>query len=506
MVRQIYEDAATRCRTSLIAATDRPELFLGGRWVAPSGGERAEVRNPATDELVGTAAFGSPADVDTAVSEARTSFDSGIWRRAAPAERGRILRRAADILEEQLDSLASLMTAEMGVPLSYSTRVHVPNPIRTLRYYADHASRFSYDDVRTDGINTSMVGYEPVGVVGAVTPWNGPLSNPVMKLAPALASGCSVVLKPAPDTPLSAYALAEALSLAGLPEGVLSVVPGGRDIGEHLVTHPQVDKVAFTGSTAVGKRVMALCADRIARVTLELGGKSAAIILDDADFARAVPALLPMSFMLSGQACIAQTRVLVPRARETALLDALATAYAAQRVGDPLDPSVDLGPLINRAQRDRVEGYVDLARSEGARVVVGGDRPAFGSALDKGWFAAPTLLAGVHNSMRVAREEIFGPVVAVIPYDTEDEAAAIANDSVYGLSGSVWSADRERALAMARRIRTGMVSINGHPQAFGTPLGGFKQSGLGRELGPEGFAGYLEPRSIALGPSTEEQY
>ncbi|KAA9164456.1 aldehyde dehydrogenase [Amycolatopsis acidicola] len=484
-----------------IANAERPRLFVGGRWSEPSGGTRADVLNPATSEVAGVAAFAAPSDVDAAVAAASASFASGVWSRAAPAERARVLRAAADILEAHLDELAHLMTSEMGVLLSYAQRVHIPNPIRTLRYYADYAEKFEYEEHRHDGTNGSLVSREPVGVVGAVTPWNGPLSNPVMKLAPALASGCSVVLKPAPDTPLSAYALAEALAWAGLPEGVLSVVPGGRDIGELVVTDPRVDKVAFTGSTAVGRRVMALCAERVARVTLELGGKSAAIVLPDADLGQLVPGLLPMSFMLSGQACIAQTRVLVPSAREAEVVEALAAAYSAQRVGDPLDPGTDLGPLINEAQRDRVESYVETGKAEGARVVVGGRRPVFGSTLDNGWFAAPTLLAGVRNSMRVASEEIFGPVVSVITYGSEEEAVAMANDSVYGLSGSVWSADAERALAVARRIRTGMVSVNGHPQAFGSPLGGFKQSGLGRELGPEGFAAYLEPRSIAVGPA-----
>jgi betaine-aldehyde dehydrogenase len=499
MVPLKAEDPTRKRRAFQIAATDRPELFIGGRWVAPAGGELVEIRNPAFDGLVGRAAFAAPADVDAAVAAAGASFDAGVWSSLAPAERSGILRTAADILEDNLEDLARLMTSEMGVPLWYSTKVHVPNPIRILRYYADYAESFTYEDHRTDGTNASVVTREPVGVVGAVTPWNGPLSNPMMKLAPALAAGCSVVLKPAPDTPLSAYALAEALSLAGLPEGVLSVVPGGRDIGEYLVTRPRVDKVAFTGSTAAGKRVMALCADRVARVTLELGGKSAAIMLPDVDIEAAVPPLLPMSFMLSGQACIAQTRVLVHRSRQEELIGALAAAYERQKVGDPLADDTVIGPLINQAQRDRVEGYVSTGRSEGARLVVGGTRPTFGSELDRGWYVEPTLLTDVNNAMRIAREEIFGPVVVVIPYSTEEEAIAIANDSVYGLSGSVWSTDSEHAVSVARRIRTGMVSVNGNVQAFGTPLGGFKQSGMGRELGPEGFSAYLEPKSIAVG-------
>ncbi len=477
--------------------TERPELFVG-HWQRSAGGERVIVRNPATSEPVGSAVLATPADIDRAVATARSSFDSGVWHSRSPAERAEVLERAADILESQQDTLALLVTSELGCPLSYSQRVHVPTPIRVLRYYARHIREFEFEDLRDDGVHKSLVRRTPAGVVAAITPWNGPISNPMMKIAPGLAAGCSMVVKPPPETPLSAYTIADALSLAGLPDGVLSIAPADRAVGEHLVTHPLVDKVAFTGSTAAGKRVMALCADRIARLTLELGGKSAAIVLDDADIAALVPALLPMSFMLNGQACVAQSRVLVSAARHDDLLDALAEAFGRQRVGDPLDTATDIGPLVAERQRDRVEGYVRLGRSEGARLVVGGERPHFGSRLDRGWFVSPTLFSDVTNSMRVAREEIFGPVVSVITYGPEDEAVAIANDSPYGLSGSVWSDDEQRAIAVAQRLRTGMVSINGRTQAFGSPLGGFKQSGMGRELGPEGFDAYLEVQSIAV--------
>lgn len=479
--------------------THRPHVFIDGRWRASDGGTGVDVRNPWNGEAVGSATLGTAADIDAAVASARTSFDAGVWRDLAPGDRADVLARAADLLQSRLPELALLVTSELGCPLSYSQRVHVPGPIRVLRYYAEMARGFEYEDLRSDGVSTSLVRRVPVGVVGAVTPWNGPISNPMMKLAPSLANGCSVVLKPSPETPLSAYAIADALGEAGLPSGVLNIVPGGREVGERLVAHPGVDKVAFTGSTAAGKRVMAACADRIARLTLELGGKSAAIVLPDADLDALVPALLPMAFMLNGQACISQTRVLVSQEREQELLEALAEAFRAQQVGDPLDQATDIGPLVSAAQRERVEGYISLAGAEGAQVVVGGRRPTFDSPLDQGWFVAPTLLAGVENSMRVAREEIFGPVVSVIPFSGTAEAVAIANDSVYGLSGSVWSTDVDSALAVAKQIRTGMVSINGSPQAFGTPLGGFKQSGVGRELGPEGFRPYLEAQSIALG-------
>ena len=482
-----------------MSLTDRPELFIGGTWQPPRGGEVIEVRNPATRDLVGRAALASAADVDAAVSAARASFDSGVWSRSAPAERAAVLHRAADHLEKRAADLAVSITSELGCPLWFSEMAHVPNPIRHTRYYADYAASFAYDELRSDGRNGSLVTQEPVGVVAAITPWNGPLSTPSLKIAPALAAGCSVVLKPPPETPLTAYAFADALLEAGLPEGVLSIIPGDRDAGEHLVEHPEVDKIAFTGSSLAGKKIMAAAAQRVARVTLELGGKSAAIILDDADVSVVVPALLPMAMMVNGQACIAQTRVLVPRSRQREVVDALADAMAAQRVGDPMAADTKIGPMVSERQRDRVAGYITLGRQEGARVVTGGETLPLPPELAGGWFVPPTLLADVDNGMRVAQEEIFGPVVVVIAYDDVDDAVRIANDSVYGLSGSVWSADDGRAVEVARRVRTGMVSINGRPQAYGAPFGGYKQSGIGREMGPEGFAAFLETKSIAVG-------
>ena len=483
-----------------MSLTERPDLFVGGRWAEPHGGGRVEVRNPATGEYVGTAGLASPADIDDAVAAARATFDAGVWADASPAERAEVLHRAADHLEKRAPDLAALITSELGCPIWFSERAHVPNPIRHFRYYADHGREFPYDERRTDGTNASVVTQVPVGVVAAITPWNGPLSTPSLKVAPALAAGCSVVLKPPPETPLTAHALADALTGAGLPEGVLSIVPGDRDAGQHLVAHRDVDKVAFTGSTVAGKKIMATCADRIARVTLELGGKSAAVILDDADPEAVVKALLPMALLVNGQACIAQTRVLVPRSRRAEFTEALAEAMRAQRVGDPMQRDTVVGPMVSERQRDRVRGYIDIGRDEGARLAVGGERLPLPSDLAEGWFVPPTLLVDVQNSMRVAQEEIFGPVVAVIEYDDDRDAVAIANDSRYGLSGSVWSGDDERAVAVARRIRTGMVSINGRPQAYGTPFGGFKESGVGREMGPEGFRAFLETQSIAVAP------
>lgn len=478
--------------------SERPELFVGGQWRRPRNGESVEVRNPATGARVGEAGLAGPADVDDAVAAARRSFDSGVWANAAPEHRSEVLHRAADLLEKRSEELAVSITSELGCPIWFSEKAHVPSPIRHTRYYADMARDFVYDEERTDGTNTSLVTQEPVGVVAAITPWNGPLSTPSLKITPSLAAGCSVVLKPPPETPLTAYAFADALTEAGLPEGVLSILPGDREAGQHLVDHPEVDKIAFTGSSAAGKKIMASAAARIARVTLELGGKSAAILLEDTDLDVAIPALLPMAMLVNGQACIAQTRILVPRSREKEVVDALADALSAQAVGDPMDPSTMIGPMVSERQRDRVAGYITTGRQEGARVVTGGESLTLPPELAEGWFVPPTLLADVHNSMRVAQEEIFGPVMAVITYDDEDDAVAIANDSVYGLSGSVWSNDADRATAVARRVRTGMISINGRPQAYGSPFGGYKQSGVGREMGPEGFKSFLETKSIAV--------
>lgn len=477
------------------------QLWMGGQWESSSGDRVAEVVNPAGLGTIARAQLATPDDMDKAVALARESFDSGVWRDQEPSQRAAVLRDAADRLEKRLPELARLLTSELGCPLWFAEKAHVPNPIRHLRYYADLVDGRSFDDHRSDGVNTSIVVEEPVGVVGAITPWNGPLSSPTLKVAPALAAGCSIVVKPSSETPLTVMALGEALAEAGLPAGVLSILPAGRDAGEVLLRHPQVDKIAFTGSTETGVMIMKACAERMARVTLELGGKSAAVVLPDADIDAFVTALLPMSFSVSGQLCISQARVLVPRSLESDVRDALTAAISALTVGDPMDPGTYVGPLVSEKQRERVEGYFEVALREGATIATGGSRPG---SVGEGWYVEPTLLADVTNSMRVAQEEIFGPVVALLAYDDLDEAVRVANDSPYGLSGSVWSADHDAAVGVARRIRTGMVSVNGAPQAYGTPFGGYKMSGIGREMGPEGLSSFLEKKSIALGPINTE--
>jgi len=355
-----------------------------------------------------------------------------------------------------------------------------------------------WQEVRNGGYGQTIVHREPLGVVGAIVAWNVPLFLAINKLGPALLAGCTVVLKPAAETPLSANALAEVFAEAGLPEGVLSIVPGGIETGQALTSNAGVDIFSFTGSSAVGKEIGKRAAEMLKPCTLELGGKSAAIILDDADLATTIPTLLPNAIMNNGQACIAQTRILAPRARYAEVVDAVVSGVAAMKVGDPMDPATEVGPVVAERQRSRIEGYLDSGREEGATVALGGGRPS-GSDYAKGWYVEPTVFSDVDNKMKIAQEEIFGPVLVVIPYDGDDNAVEIANDSNYGLCGSVWTGDNDRGLGVARQVRTGTYMLNAPvPIDFSTPFGGYKESGLGREFGPEGLEGFLEVKSIAL--------
>ncbi|MBA3302390.1 MAG: aldehyde dehydrogenase [Acidimicrobiia bacterium] len=473
----------------------KDRLYIGGDWVAPASADVIEVVSPSTEEVIGRVPEGQAADVDRAVAAARQAFDHGPWPRLAPEERAGVLASVSASLQDRSEELAALITAENGSPISWSIMGQVFASTMVADYYVGLAKEYEFTERRSGLFGSALVRKLPVGVAAAIAPWNVPLFVTMLKLAPAMVAGCAVVVKPAPETPLDAYVLAECLESAGLPPGVVSIVPAGREVGEHLVTHPDVDKVAFTGSTAAGRRIASLCGERLRRVTLELGGKSASIILDDADLDDVVAGLMPAAVMNNGQACVAQSRILASRDRYGEVVDRLSEAVGALTVGDPADPATEVGPLVAERQRTRVEGYLASGREEGARVTVGGGRPA---GLDRGWYVEPTVFADVDNAMRIAQEEIFGPVLAVIAYDDVDQAVAIANDSPYGLSGSVYGADVEEATEVAGRVRTGTSTVNGFMLEFGCPFGGFKSSGLGRELGPEGLEAYLELQSISL--------
>ena len=449
--------------------------------------------NPATLEVIATAPEAVEADIDSAVAAARNAFDHGPWPRMAAAERAEAMDRLLQGVYAASNDLAELITAEIGCPLMFSHFGQVAAAAMVLDYFTNLTRTFEFESVRPGMLGPALVREEPVGVCAGIIPWNVPFFITMLKMGPALASGSTIVIKPAPESPLDALFLAGLVEAAGIPAGVVNIVPAGREAGEHLVTAPGVDKVSFTGSTLAGRRIGALCGERLRRCTLELGGKSAAIILDDADLATTIPGLLPYGIMNNGQACVAQTRFLAPESRYDEVVEAVTEAMKALKVGDPTEMDTDVGPLIAERQRDRVEGYIAKGLAEGARITTGGGRPDL-----EGWFVEPTLFAGVDNSMTIAQEEIFGPVLSVIPYSDEADAIRIANDSDYGLSGSVWTSDVDHGVDVARQVRTGTYTVNGFAMEWSAPFGGFKSSGVGRELGPEGLSAYLESKTINL--------
>ncbi|HEX5066496.1 MAG TPA: aldehyde dehydrogenase [Myxococcota bacterium] len=476
---------------------ERRRLFIGGEWAAPRGGDVIEVISPHSEKPIAAVAAAGPEDVDRAVAAARRAFDEGPWPRLEAAERIAAVRRLTDLYRPRRKEMAQLITAEMGAPIAFSKFSQATLPMLLLDAFADIASRFPWEETRPGVFGSDvLVRREPCGVVAAIVPWNLPLYLLVGKLAPALLAGCAVVIKPAPETPLDALLFAELVEEAGLPPGLVSILPGGAATGEALVNHAGVDRVSFTGSTAVGRRIAAACGASLKKVSLELGGKSAAVVLDDADPAAVVPGLKVAGLMNSGQACVAQARILVPAARHAEWRDALAAMVDGLVVGDPENPATEIGPLVSRRQQERVRGYIESGRREGARLVSGGSELPAGAGA--GWYVRPTLFDGVDNRMTIAREEIFGPVLSLIAYRDEADAIRIANDSEYGLSGSVWTADPQRGLDVARRVRSGSFGVN-QPYSMdpAAPFGGVKASGIGRELGREGLDSYVDLKAIS---------
>jgi aldehyde dehydrogenase (NAD+) len=469
----------------------RDRLYIDGAWVPSTGTETVEVVNSTSEEVMGTVPLGTVEDVDKAVAAARAAFDS--WSQTSPDERVKYTSRISEGLQARMPEIANLIAGEVGMPINLSMMIQVGLPLTTFAHMAEAVDQIAWEEQ----VGSSLVVREPVGVVGAITPWNYPLHQIAAKVAPALAAGCTVVLKPSDVAPLNAFALADIIDDIGLPPGVFNLVSGmGTVVGEAIASHPGVDMVSFTGSTRAGKRVAELASKTVKRVTLELGGKSANVILPDADLDKAVTTGVGMCFLNSGQTCSALTRMLVPRDRLAEAEAIAAREVANYTPGDPLAAGTRLGPLVSAVQRDRVRGYIEAGIEEGAKLVAGGTEVPEG--LEQGFFVQPTVFSEVRRDMKIAQEEIFGPVLSILPYDSEEEAISIANDSMYGLAGAVWAGDADHAKAVARRIRTGQVDVNGGSFNPYAPFGGYKQSGYGRELGKFGLEEYLERKSLQL--------
>ncbi|KHO24948.1 aldehyde dehydrogenase family protein [Mycolicibacterium setense] len=466
---------------------EHDRLFIDGSWITPSGDGFIDVVDPATEEVIGHVPNGDAADVDTAVAAARQAFDPLITL----DERRDRVQRVIAAMEKRLAEIAELITAEMGAPIRIAQTVQTQVPLAVAKGFADVLETFEFEE----RIGNSLVLREPYGVVGAITPWNYPLYQVVAKVLPAIAAGCPVVLKPSNEAPLSVFAFVEACEEAGLPPGTINLVSGpGRVIGERLASHPDVDFVSFTGSTSVGARVGELAGQSIKKVALELGGKSANVILDGADLATAVKVGVGNAFLNGGQTCMAWTRMLVPQNRYGEALDLIESAVGRYTVGDPRDPATRIGPSASRSQFDSVRGFIERAQRDGARLLIGGAEPI----RDVGYYVAPTVFADVDPDSELGQEEVFGPVLAVTPFTDTDDALRIANGTPYGLSGAVWGATDDDAIAFARQVQTGQLDINGGAYNPAAPFGGYKKSGIGRELGRFGFEEYLQTKSLQL--------
>jgi acyl-CoA reductase-like NAD-dependent aldehyde dehydrogenase len=480
-----------------IKHTDR--FFIGGEWVTPSSDSTITVIDSHTEQAYLTVAEAQAADIDRAVTAAREAFDHGPWARLSHAERAVYLRAIGAEIRRRSDDIVQMWPRESGVTVGFAA-TGGPGAQRTFDYYAGLADTFEWERPVKSPRGFGLVVKEPVGVVGAIVPWNTPMALISMKVAPALIAGCTVVLKTSPEAPGEGYLISEAAEAAGLPPGVLNVVCADREVSELLVRDPRVDKITFTGSTAAGRRIASICGERIARVTLELGGKSAAVILDDADIETTAQTLAQAECLVSGQVCASLTRIVVTRTRHDAMVEALASSFSKVKVGDPYDPQVQMGPLAAERQRTRVEGYIARGIEGGATLATGGGRP---KGLDRGWYVEPTVFGNVDNSSVIAQEEIFGPVLSVIPADDEADAVRIANETIYGLHGAVFTNDNDRAREVAGQMRTGNIGHNGFKTDFEMGFGGFKQSGIGREGGELGLMLFLESKAILLdGPTS----
>ena len=467
----------------------REHLYIDGSWVEPTGKGSIEVINPANEEIIGSVPVGSAADVEVAVAAAKAAFSE--WSNTSLEDRVVFLNLLSQAIKEHTEELTELITSEVGTPINYCRGAMVGTPRVVTRSYAKILENYEWEEE----VRNSLIVKEPIGVVAMITPWNYPLHQIIGKVAPAIAAGCTMVVKPSKEAPLNSFVLADIIHEIGLPAGVFNLVSGhGREIGEVLSNHPDVDMVSFTGSTGAGVRVSELAAPSVKRVTLELGGKSANIILDDADIAKAASASIHACFGNSGQECSALTRLLVPESKKQEIVEVITAKMEKYSVGNPMDESKRCGPMVSERQQESVSSFIAAGIEEGATLLVGG--LGMPDGLDKGYFVRPTVFSDVTPEMTIFREEIFGPVLSITTYSTEEEAVELANDSEYGLSGGVWSGDEERALRVARQMRTGQVSINGGPFNISAPFGGYKLSGNGRELGVHGLEEFLEVKAI----------